>query len=78
MLFIFKIHLQDSMRYKNVHQKPWLDRNGRRIWSDARIAVAKLVMSQSFETFMGLVIVANIALLGHTHFFVADCMCCND
>ena len=63
----FAVHLQDSMRYKSATVKPWLDRNGHRIWSHQRIFVAKGVMSQSFETFMGLVIVANIMSLGTIH-----------
>ena len=54
---------EDSMRYKNSSVKPWLDRNGRVIWPYSRIAMAKIVRSQSFETFMGIVIMLNILWL---------------
>lgn len=54
---------KDSMRYKNSSVKPWLDRNGRVIWPYSRIAMAKIVRSQSFETFMGIVIMLNILLM---------------
>lgn len=51
------------MRYKNTNVKPWIDRNGRIIWSQSRIFVAKIVRGQVFETFMGIVILLNIVLL---------------
>jgi len=54
---------QDSMRYKNTNVKPWIDRNGRIIWSQSRIFVAKIVRGQVFETFMGIVILLNIVLM---------------
>lgn len=55
---------KDSVRYRQSHQKPWLNESGERIWSRHRICLAKLVQSQSFETFMGIVIFVNIVLLG--------------
>eukprot|EP00438_Fugacium_kawagutii_P036020 Skav207009 [mRNA] locus=scaffold1554:171142:178241:- [translate_table: standard] len=51
------------MRYKAGETHPWLDRNGREIWSGLRIFVAKTVRSQSFETFMGIVILSNILIM---------------
>lgn len=51
------------MRYKNTNVKPWIDRNGRIIWPQSRIFVAKIVRGQAFETFMGIVILLNIVLL---------------
>ena len=54
---------QDSMRYRNTNVKPWLDKDGTTIWPRSRILVAKMVRSQSFETFMGIVIMLNILWL---------------
>jgi len=54
---------KDSMRYKNTNVKPWIDRNGRIIWPQSRIFVAKIVRGQAFETFMGIVILLNIVLM---------------
>jgi hypothetical protein len=34
------------------------------VWSKSRVFFAKVVVSQSFETFMGIVIFVNLALLG--------------
>ena len=53
---------QDSIRYKQSVTKPWLGKNGEVLWSKNRICLAKFVVSQSFETFMGLVIFANLVL----------------
>ena len=53
---------RDSMRYKQSATKPWLGKNGEVLWSKSRICLAKFVVSQSFETFMGLVIFANLVL----------------
>eukprot|EP00435_Cladocopium_sp_Y103_P017850 s3523_g4.t1 len=53
---------KDSMRYQRSLTKQWLGKNGEVLWSKSRVCLAKLVMSQSFETFMGLVIFANLVL----------------
>ena len=50
-------------RYKSSISKPWLDENGEVIWPQARIKVAQVVLSQSFETIMGLIIVANVLVM---------------
>lgn len=44
---------QDSMRYKNMKTKPWLDAEGKMLWSPLQIRLAKIIFSQSFETLMG-------------------------
>ncbi|CAE7472753.1 Ca-alpha1D [Symbiodinium natans] len=54
---------KDSLRYKSSISKPWLDENGEVIWPQARIKVAQVVLSQSFETIMGLIIVANVLVM---------------
>ena len=51
------------MRYKAGATKPWLSKDGELIWSPGRIFVAKLIWSQPFETFMGIVILFNIVCL---------------
>ena len=53
---------KDSMRYQRSPTKQWLGKNGEVLWSKSRVCLAKLVMSQSFETFMGLVIFSNLVL----------------
>lgn len=66
-----KAHLQralekiekDSMRYKQWAAKPWLGKDGEVVWSKSRVFFAKVVVSQSFETFMGIVIFVNLALM---------------
>lgn len=53
-----------SLRYQAfVDQKPWLNDDGKVIWSKLRIRLAKLVFSQAFETTMGIVIVSNLILI---------------
>lgn len=53
-----------SLRYQAfVDQKPWLNDDGKVIWSKFRIRLAKLVFSQAFETTMGIVIVTNLILI---------------
>lgn len=54
---------KDSLRYKSNLLKPWLDENGQVIWPESRIRVAKVVLSQSFETVMGLIISANVVIM---------------
>ncbi|CAE7811757.1 CAC [Symbiodinium sp. CCMP2592] len=54
---------KDSLRYKSNLLKPWLDENGQVIWPQSRIRVAKIVLSQSFETVMGLIISANVVIM---------------
>ena len=44
---------QDSIRYKNMRTKPWLDSEGQMLWSPAQIWFAKIIFSQYFETLMG-------------------------
>lgn len=53
-----------SLRYQSfVDLKPWLDEDGKVIWSPLRIQLARLVFSQAFETTMGFVIVSNLILI---------------
>ena len=53
-----------SLRYQSfVDLKPWLDEDGKVIWSPLRIQLARLVFSQGFETTMGFVIVSNLILI---------------
>lgn len=51
------------MRYKAGAAKPWLGKDGELIWSQGRVWVAQLIWSQTFETFMGIVILFNIVPL---------------
>lgn len=52
----------DSVRYRRGSRErdPWLGKDGEILWSSSRICVAKLVASQTFETFMGFVILGNL------------------
>ncbi|CAE7884294.1 Scn8a [Symbiodinium sp. KB8] len=52
-----------SIRYRSLEKPPWLDGDGNVIWSPLRIRVANFVLSQSFETVMGMIIVGNICLI---------------
>lgn len=52
-----------SRRYVTFDRKPWLDEEGNQIWSDVRIRVAKVVLSQLFETCMGLIIIFNLGII---------------
>ncbi|CAJ1403947.1 unnamed protein product [Effrenium voratum] len=52
-----------SLRYRSYTRKPWMDEQGRVTWSIARIRVAQVVISQSFETCMGLIILTNLGLI---------------
>ena len=55
-----------SFRYQSyAASKPWQDADGNLIWSAWRMKCAQLVFSQTFETTMGLIIVANVALIVH-------------
>eukprot|EP00439_Symbiodinium_sp_Y106_P080652 s160_g19.t1 len=54
---------KDSLRYKSSFWKPWLDEEGNVIWSQSRIAMAEVVLSQMFETIMGIVIAFNIGVM---------------
>ncbi|OLQ12191.1 Sodium channel protein type 11 subunit alpha [Symbiodinium microadriaticum] len=54
---------KDSLRYKSSFWKPWLDEEGNVIWSSSRIAMAEVVLSQMFETIMGIVIAFNIGVM---------------
>ncbi|CAJ1379402.1 unnamed protein product [Effrenium voratum] len=51
-----------SLRYASS-PKPWLDTEGNFLWSRGRINAARVVLSQAFETCMGLIILANMGLL---------------
>eukprot|EP00435_Cladocopium_sp_Y103_P042281 s426_g11.t1 len=52
---------KDSLRYKVGNMKPWMDEDGTVIWS--RIFIAQSVLSQTFETVMGVIIAVNILLM---------------
>ncbi|CAK9023920.1 Voltage-dependent calcium channel type D subunit alpha-1 (DmCa1D) [Durusdinium trenchii] len=54
---------ESSMRYRHYETKPWLDEDGHVIWPWLRVCTAKVVMNQAFETFMGLIIFANVLLI---------------
>ena len=54
---------KDSFRYQQNFRKPWLGENGAVIWPRARVKVAEVVLSQTFETIMGLVIAANLVFI---------------
>ncbi|CAE7539520.1 Scn11a, partial [Symbiodinium sp. CCMP2456] len=54
---------KDSLRYRSSFWKPWLDEEGNVIWSPSRIAMAEVVLSQMFETIMGIVIAFNIGVM---------------
>mmetsp|Transcript_10822 Transcript_10822/g.37916 ORF Transcript_10822/g.37916 Transcript_10822/m.37916 type:complete len:697 (+) Transcript_10822:216-2306(+) len=45
------------------HKAPWLDLDGRVLWSQPRIRLFQLVATQHFEKFMGCVIVFNMFLI---------------
>eukprot|EP00435_Cladocopium_sp_Y103_P044633 s453_g12.t1 len=53
----------ESVRYRHLHTKPWLDEDGNVIWSWQRIWLARIVMNQVFETLMGLIILGNVLLI---------------
>ncbi|CAJ1457848.1 unnamed protein product [Effrenium voratum] len=53
-----------SLRYQAFdNRKPWMDEEGRLIWSPFRVKLAKIVFSQYFETAMGIIIVGNLCLI---------------
>lgn len=53
-----------SLRYRSYSvEKPWLDTEGNVIWSRTRMTAARIAFSQSFETCMGIIIVANLVLI---------------
>ncbi|CAE7519681.1 CACNA1E [Symbiodinium sp. CCMP2592] len=53
-----------SMRYKmNDEAKPWMDSDGLILWSKWRIRAARVVLSQAFESCMGLVILINFGFI---------------
>lgn len=53
-----------SMRYKmNDEAKPWMDSDGFILWSKWRIRAARVVLSQAFESCMGLVILVNFGFI---------------
>lgn len=53
-----------SLRYRSYSlEKPWLDAEGHVIWSRNRMTAARIVFSQSFETCMGIIILANLVLI---------------
>lgn len=52
---------ETSARYAN--QTPWLSEKGEVLWDRNRIRVAKVVMSQGFESLMGIIIVFNIVVM---------------
>ncbi|CAK9115479.1 unnamed protein product [Durusdinium trenchii] len=53
-----------SLRYQSyANGKPWLDADGRLIWSHWRMKAAEVVFSQTFETCMGVVILSNLVLI---------------
>eukprot|EP00927_Polykrikos_kofoidii_P086550 TRINITY_DN9731_c0_g2_i1.p1 TRINITY_DN9731_c0_g2~~TRINITY_DN9731_c0_g2_i1.p1 ORF type:complete len:746 (+),score=110.33 TRINITY_DN9731_c0_g2_i1:135-2372(+) len=53
----------ESQRFETSAVPPWLDENGEVIWNPFRIAVARIVRLQIFESFMGVVIATNIVLM---------------
>lgn len=53
----------ESVRYRHLRIKPWLDEDGNVIWSWQRIWLARIVMNQVFETLMGLMIFCNVLLI---------------
>jgi len=56
--------IEESVRYQaQGARKPWLDEDGKVIWSTSRIKVAKFVFSQVFETIMGFIIIVNLYLI---------------
>ena len=53
-----------SLRYRSYStDKPWLDPEGNLIWSNSRMAAARIVFSQKFEFCMGLIIFGNLVLI---------------
>eukprot|EP00435_Cladocopium_sp_Y103_P053684 s261_g17.t1 len=52
----------ESARYKQ-QGKPWINEKGEVIWPWLRVWVACIVRNQMFETLMGVVILANVALI---------------
>eukprot|EP00930_Biecheleria_cincta_P056306 TRINITY_DN42451_c0_g1_i1.p1 TRINITY_DN42451_c0_g1~~TRINITY_DN42451_c0_g1_i1.p1 ORF type:complete len:681 (+),score=147.02 TRINITY_DN42451_c0_g1_i1:49-2091(+) len=50
-----------SARYDNT--TPWLSDKGELLWEQKRIRVAKVVMSQAFESLMGVIITFNILVM---------------
>ena len=53
----------ESMRYADLTKHPWQDLEGNSIWPTWRIYLAKMLMSQWFETIMGIVILCNVAAI---------------
>lgn len=50
-----------TVRYK--HGKPWVNEKGEVIWPWFRVWIACIVRSQTFESLMGVMILANVALI---------------
>lgn len=53
----------ESVRYRHLQSKPWLDADGNVIWPWQRVFLARIIMHQAFETGMGLIIFANVVLI---------------
>mmetsp|Transcript_119937 Transcript_119937/g.311253 ORF Transcript_119937/g.311253 Transcript_119937/m.311253 type:complete len:734 (+) Transcript_119937:107-2308(+) len=66
---------RESLRYDPAatQRKPWLDGSGEVIWGQARVVLAKLVLSHEFETIMGSIIVLNIVLMVYETDCDAEC-----
>lgn len=62
-----------SLRYRKYRKKPWKDAFGNKTWSAWRIRAAKIVLSQAFETCMGVVIICNMGLIIHEADTDAQC-----
>ncbi|CAK9098992.1 unnamed protein product [Durusdinium trenchii] len=54
---------KDSLRYKAGKVKPWMDDDGNVVWSKSRIIIGEWVLSQTFETIMGVIIATNICIM---------------
>eukprot|EP00439_Symbiodinium_sp_Y106_P047288 s695_g6.t1 len=67
--------IEESVRYQaQGARKPWLDEDGKVIWSTSRIKVAKFVFSQVFETIMGFIIIVNLYLIMREQDSDANCI----
>lgn len=53
----------ESVRYRHLQHKPWLDDDGNTVWPWQRVFLARIIMHQAFETGMGLIIFANVLLI---------------
>mmetsp|Transcript_47859 Transcript_47859/g.111824 ORF Transcript_47859/g.111824 Transcript_47859/m.111824 type:complete len:629 (-) Transcript_47859:51-1937(-) len=63
-----------SRRYTRTYtKKPWLDDDGQLVWSPLRVRLAKIVISQAFETIMGVIIVLNLFLIMYEADMDAKC-----